>query len=137
MKPQDRFFSEGQAYFGPRENPLTEAHCNVWDWDQRRMIKIKGIAKLFPPDEDIEIIDENGLLAGVSTDPEEDDTPFVAYPPISVVESLANCRRVQYSKLRELDRLVSGVDLVLYEDEFGIPYKVAFKFNLLDNSLRL
>lgn len=78
-------------------------------------------------------VDENGLLAGVSTDPEEDDTPFVAYPPISVVGSLADCRRVQYSKLRELDRLGPGVDLVSYEDEFGIPHKVAFRFNLLEN----
>ncbi|KNG91705.1 hypothetical protein ANOM_000253 [Aspergillus nomiae NRRL 13137] len=78
----------------PRENPLTEAHCNVWDWDRLRKVKVKGSAKLFPPDEDIEIlilaqfadylspevrtvtVDDDGLLAGVSTDPEEDDTPF-------------------------------------------------------------
>ncbi|KAJ6114647.1 hypothetical protein N7486_000425 [Penicillium sp. IBT 16267x] len=146
MKPQDRFYSEGQGYFGPSENPLTETHCNVWDWDRLRMVKVKGNAKLFPPDEDIEIlilaqfadylssevravtVDENGLLAGVSTDPEEDDTPFVAYLPVSVVESLADCRKIQYSKLKELDRLGAGVDLSLYEDEFGIPHRVAFKF---------
>lgn len=155
MKPQDRFYSEGQGYFGPRENPLTEAHCNVWDWDRLRMVKIKGTAKLFPPDEDIEIpimaefadflspevravtVDDDGLLAGVSADPEDDDTPFVAYPPISAVESLADCRRVQYSTLRELDRLGPGVDLSSYEDESGIPHNVAFKFNPLDKPLRL
>ncbi|KAI1829103.1 hypothetical protein N7451_012674 [Penicillium sp. IBT 35674x] len=155
MKPEDRFYSEGQAYFGPRENPQTETHCNVWDWDRLRMVKIKGTAKLFPPDEDIEIqilaqfadylspevravtVDEDGLLAGVSTDPEEDDTPFVAYLPISVVGSLANCRQIQYSDLQELDRLGPGVDLSSYEDEFGIPHKVAFKFNPLDKPQRL
>jgi hypothetical protein len=47
IKPQDRFFSEGQGYFGPSDNPITETHCNVWDWDQLRMIKVKGTAKLF------------------------------------------------------------------------------------------
>lgn len=155
VKPQDRFYSEGQAYFGPRDNPLTETYCNVWDWDQLRMVKVKGTAKLFPPDEDVEVpilaqfadylspdvravtIDNDGLLAGISTDPEEDDTPFMAYLPISVAESLADCRTIQYSQLRELDRLGPGVDLSSYEDEFGIPHKVAFKFNLLDKPLRL
>ncbi|KAB8270902.1 hypothetical protein BDV30DRAFT_228548 [Aspergillus minisclerotigenes] len=119
------------------------------------MIKVKGAAKLFPPDEDREIpilaqfadylspevcavtVDDDGLLAGVSTDPEEDDTPFVAYLPISVVESLGGCRTVQYSKLQEVDRLGPGVDLSSYEDEFGIPHKVAFKFNPLDKPQRL
>lgn len=63
------------------------------------MVKAKGTAKLFPPDEEIEVpilaqfadylspkvraitVDDDGLLAGVSTDPEEDDTLFVAYLP--------------------------------------------------------
>lgn len=58
---------------------------------------------------------------------EEDDTPFVAYLPISVVESLGDCRTVQYSKLQEVDRLGPGVDLLSYEDECGIPHKVAFR----------
>ncbi|KAB8264377.1 kinase-like domain-containing protein [Aspergillus pseudonomiae] len=155
MKHQDRFYSEGQAYLGPRESPLTETHCNVWDWDRLRMVKVKGSAKLFPPDEDIEIpilaqfagylspevrtvtVDDDGLLAGVSTDPEEDDTPFVAYPPLSVAGSLADCPKIQYSDLQELDRLGPGVDLSSYKDEFGIPHKVAFKFNPLDKPQRL
>ena len=81
------------------------------------MVKIKGTAKLFPPDEDLEIpilaqfadylspevravtVNDDGLLAGVSTDPEEDNTPFVAYLPISIVRSLANCLKIQYSDL--------------------------------------
>ncbi|KAJ5223263.1 hypothetical protein N7468_007805 [Penicillium chermesinum] len=155
INPEDRFFSEGQGYFGPRENPLTETHCNVWDWDRLQMVKVKGTAKLFLPDEDVEIpvsahfadylsphvraitVDDDGLLAGVSTDPEEDDTLFVAYLPFSSLESLTDCRTIQYSKLHELDRLSPGVDLSLYKDEFGIPQKVAFKFNPLAKPLRL
>jgi hypothetical protein len=155
IKPQDRFFSEGQGYFGPRENPMTETHCNVWDWDRLRMIKVKGTAKLFPPDEDVEIpvlarfadylspevraitVDENGLITGVSTDPEEHDTSFMAYIPFSMAESLADCRAIHFSKLQELDRLGPGVNLSSYEDESGIPQLVAFKFNPLDKPRRL
>ena len=119
------------------------------------MIKIKGSAKLFPPEEDIELsilaqfadypsleiraitVDDDGLLTGVSTDPEEDDTIFLAYPPFSMCESLADCRTVRYSELQELDRLGPFVDLLSYEDEFRIPQKVAFKFNVLYKPLRL
>lgn len=119
------------------------------------MIKVKGTAKLFPPDEDVEVpilaqladylssevhaitIDDDGFLAGVSTDPEEDDTLFVAYLPSPMAESLADCRTIQHSKLQELDRLGPMADLSSYEDEFGIPQKIVFKFNILQKPLRL
>ncbi|KAJ5443048.1 hypothetical protein N7445_004799 [Penicillium cf. griseofulvum] len=122
IDPHERFFSEGQGYFGPRETPATETHCDVWDWDQLRWIKVKGTAKLFPPGEDSETsvlaqfadylspevraitVDDDGLLTGVSTDPEED----------------------------ELDRLGPGVDLSSYNGQ-----RVAFKFNPLDMPRRL
>lgn len=117
------------------------------------MIKIKGSAKLFPPEEDIELsilaqfadylsleiraitVDDDGLLTGVSTNPEEDDTLYVAYLPLSIVG--ADCHTIQYSELQELDRLGPGVDLSSYEDESGISQKVAFKFNILEKPLRL
>lgn len=64
-------------------------------------MKVKGTVKLFPPDEGVEIphavlaqfadylspevraitVDNDELLTGVSTDPEEDDTFFVGYIP--------------------------------------------------------
>ena len=147
IKPEERFFSDGGGYFGPAENPNTEAFLNVWDWDQLRMVKLKGTAKIFPPDEGHEIqilsqfadylspevravtLDDDGLITGVSTDPDEDDTIFVPYFPFATVPSLANFRIIQYSKLQELDRLGPGVDLSSYEDESGNPQTVAFKFN--------
>jgi serine/threonine protein kinase len=119
------------------------------------MVKVKGTAKLFRPEADIELsilaqfadylspevraitVDNNGLLTEVWTDPEEDDTLFLAYLPFSLCESLASCRTVQYSKFYELDRLGPFVDLLSYEDESGIPQKVAFKFNILNTPLRL
>jgi hypothetical protein len=81
------------------------------------MVKVKGTAKLFPPEEDRElsilarfidylspdvraiIVDDDGLLTGVLTNPEEDDTLFLAYIPFSLCGSLADCRTIQYSKL--------------------------------------
>ncbi|OKL61750.1 hypothetical protein UA08_02894 [Talaromyces atroroseus] len=104
------------------------------------MVKIKGTAKLLPPDEDIEVlitsqfadylspevravtVDDDGLLTGISTDPKEYD---------------AICRVIQYSKLRELDRLGPGVDLSSYKDESGVLQKVAFKFNPIAKVRRL
>ncbi|CAI7596791.1 unnamed protein product [Penicillium glandicola] len=158
IKPEERFYSEGQGYFGPRERPTTETHCNVWDWDQLRLIKVKGTAKLFPPDEDVEnsilaqfadylspevraiTVDDGGLLTGVSIDPGEDDTPFVAYIPFSLCPSLADCSTIYFSQLQELDRLGLGVDLSSYDlshDSSSNGQKVAFKFNPFSMPRRL
>lgn len=155
INPQERFFSNGQGFFGPCDNPRTEVECDVWDWDQLRMVKVKGTAKLLRPDEDVEIpvlaqfadylspevrsitVDDDGLLTGVSTNPEDDSTLFLAYIPFSMVESLADCRTIRYSKLQELDRLGPGVDLSSYEDESGVSQKVAFKFNPIQKPRRL
>ncbi len=148
IQPQERFGAfDGGGYFGPFENPKTEAHCNVWDWDQLRMVKIIGTAKLLPVYQEKEVsilaqfadclspevhtvtVDDDGLLRGLSTDPEKDGALFVGYLPFSTVESLADCRTIRYFKLQELDRLGPGVDLLSYEDESGNLQKVAFKFN--------
>lgn len=155
IKPEERFMSEGQGYFGSSENPKTVTHCNVWDWDQLRMIKVIGTAKLFPPDEDVEVptlarfadylspdvravtVDDEGLITEVSNDPEQDDTYFIGYLPFSTTESLHGCSVIQYSKLQELDRLGPGVDLSGYDDESGLPQKVAFKFNPIGKPRRL
>jgi hypothetical protein len=74
-------------------------------------------------------LDDDALITMVSTDPEEDETIFVPHFPFATVPSLADCRIIQYSKLRELDRLGPGVDLSSYEDESGNPQTAAFKFN--------
>lgn len=109
IKPQERFLSDNQGYFGPKENPLTEAHCNIWDWDQLRMIKVKRSAKVLPLEENQEClilaqfadhlspqvrsitVDDDGLLTEVSMDPKEDDTLFVAYLPFLMIKALPRC----------------------------------------------
>lgn len=154
-KPQERFFSESQGYFGEPEDPDVEAYCNIWDWDQLRMVKLKGTGRLFPPEENLEVfvlaqfadnlapgvyavmVDDDGLLSAISTDPLDDDVLFLAYIPFALAKSLSGCRTIQHSKLRELDRLGPGVDLSAYEDESGNLRKVAFKFNPLQKPLRI
>ncbi|TGO10360.1 hypothetical protein BTUL_0137g00170 [Botrytis tulipae] len=148
---EDGFWSEGQNHLGDGIN----AYCNVWDWDQLRMIKIKGTPKVFPIDEDKEVailaqfadylspdvraveVDNDGLICGISTDPEEDETVFIAYPPYSTIGSLAGCRTIKYSQLQELDRLAPFVDLSSYKDENQNTRMVAFKFNVLEKPLRV
>ncbi|KAF9890795.1 hypothetical protein FE257_005365 [Aspergillus nanangensis] len=137
IDPQDRFFSESQGYFGARENPATETH-------------FKGTVKLFAPEEDVETsvlaqfadylspevraitVNDDGILTGVSTHPEEDDIFLVGYLPFSLCQSLTDCPTTHFSQLRELDRLGPSVDLVSYNYQ-----KFAFKFNPLGMPRRL
>lgn len=57
------------------------------------------------------------IICHISADSEEEEMVFVAYPHFSAVESLHDCRTVQYSKLRDLDRLEPCVDLASYYGE--------------------
>jgi hypothetical protein len=109
--------SIGQKYCGPRENPTTKAYCNVWDWDQLRMVKVKGTARLFPSEEDRELlilaqfadylslevraitVNDNELLIGVLTDSEEDGALFLVHVPFSLCKALTDCRTIQHSRL--------------------------------------
>ncbi|KAJ5712397.1 hypothetical protein N7493_008865 [Penicillium malachiteum] len=144
LSPEERFLPLGRTYFGDEDDPATECHCNLWDWDQLRLIKIKGTSKFFPPEDDAQTsifaqyldylspevreitIDNDGLLTGIPTDPDVDETEFTAYMPCSLCNHLANSPTICFSQLREIDRLGPGVDLLSYNDQ-----KVIFKFNPL------
>ncbi|KAL3469309.1 kinase-like domain-containing protein [Aspergillus californicus] len=128
---------------------------SVWDWDRLQVVNLRGTAKVFPLDEDLEVqtlanladhlspkvyaisVDDDGLLTGASTDLEDDRSLFIAYLPLSMCPSLASCRTVLYSQLKEIDRIGPGVDLLSYKDESGVSQKVAFKFNPLQKRMRL
>lgn len=155
ISPEHRFWSEGQIYTPSADQPHYDAECNVWDWDQLRMVKLKGIVKLFPAEEDREVpilaqfadllapeictvsLNEDALIYDVSTDTSEDATWFVGYLPYSMLPSFASCKTVHHSQLKELDRLSPGVDLSCYKDEAGATRKVAFKFNVMSKPRRL
>ncbi|KAJ6124354.1 hypothetical protein N7471_011671 [Penicillium samsonianum] len=128
---------------------------------------VKGTAKLFPPDGDIElsilapladflspevraiIFDDDGLLTDISTDPEEDETMFIAYPPVSLLPfdrvvleesrvigfttkyipggTLANSKVLfRFEWLQQLTQLVDFLNL-----EYGIMHQDIAPRNLL------
>ncbi|KAL4910851.1 hypothetical protein BDW74DRAFT_172312 [Aspergillus multicolor] len=86
------------------------------------------------------MFDKDGLLTGVLTDPTHDDTPFHTYFPLSMCTSLAGCRVVNYSQLKELDRIGTNnscINVLSYKDENGVTQTVAVKFNILVKDRRL
>lgn len=157
ISSQDRFFSDEQIYFGSFDDPKAEVECSVWDWDQLRMIKVKGTAKLLPLEGDVEVsilariadylspevreitVDDDGLLIKTSTDPKEDTFYLVPYLPFELVKPLLPPDRptIKRSQLQENDRLGPGVDRSSYEDNSGRTRQVAFKFNPMSKPLRL
>lgn len=118
-----------------QKTPIPKLH--VWDWDQLRMVKLKGTAKIFPPGEgtrfkfwpdsptpyrrkfaQLPLTIMGSLLE--SPQSRTKMTLSVSHSfPFSSVPSLADCHIIQYSKRRELDRLGPAVDLSSYENEFG------------------
>ncbi|KAI3340403.1 hypothetical protein F4824DRAFT_497354 [Ustulina deusta] len=102
-KPEEISMSEGQTSFGSSGNPKTQTHCNDWDWDwdRLRMVKIKGTAKIKPPNEDVEVpilkrfvdyllpkvravmVDNDLLISQVATDPQKDGIYILLDIPLS------------------------------------------------------
>ncbi|KAI1967587.1 hypothetical protein LOZ56_005478 [Ophidiomyces ophidiicola] len=88
-------------------------------------------------------VDNQGKLVSVSSDPEDDDTMAIYYPPYSQPTSLHDSLVINRSKLIELDRLGPEVDLVSYIDESGIskevnlpkhPHLISFDRVVLDDA---
>ncbi|RDW93957.1 uncharacterized protein DSM5745_01279 [Aspergillus mulundensis] len=150
IKPEHRFFSDGHDLHGQdHEDPESETTAGVWDWEQLKQFTIKSHIKFLPPFGEVKIpnlanildvvspqvtelsFDGNGLLTGVSTDPEKDQTWLLANLPFSLCTSLADCRVVNYTELQELKRFGHNVVISSYEDENRVTQKVAFKFNVL------
>lgn len=101
----ERFILPVQAYFGPVNDPVAKCYCSLWDWDQlRSMIKVKGTIKFFPLKDDTDTsicVQYFNYLApnvhittidntGISTDLGDDETSFVAYPPLSLCKQLVS-----------------------------------------------
>ncbi|KAI1500568.1 kinase-like domain-containing protein [Biscogniauxia marginata] len=114
-------------------------------WDQRRLISVtmdeeldsedpaiehlkKHIDKLGPDVYTIHVSNQ-GELISASTDPKDDNTRCVYYPPLDEIQRPDWVQTIRRSELQELDRLGPDVDLVIYP-----PYsqatgkKVVFKY---------
>ncbi|KAI2008634.1 hypothetical protein LOZ39_005600 [Ophidiomyces ophidiicola] len=143
IAPEDRFWVTSASL-----TALQQISCII-DWDQRRWYRVEGPLSLMPPEEGIEIdiltkyidklsldvcsitVDNQGKLVSVLSDPEDDDTMAIYYPPYSQATSLHDSLVINRSKLIELDRLGPEVDWVSYIDDSGISKEVVFKYNII------
>ncbi|KAJ0158776.1 hypothetical protein CTA2_10929 [Colletotrichum tanaceti] len=144
IDPEFRYFAPGGA--------LTPGGPSTWhilDWDQRRVIAVtmdeeqdnedlaienldKHIDKL-PPDAYAISISPDGSLVSVSSDPEDDETTSVYYPPLEKLEPPEGIQTITRSDLEEIDRISPNVDLVSYQahPDAGDRKKVVFKYYFL------
>ncbi|OHF00898.1 hypothetical protein CORC01_03726 [Colletotrichum orchidophilum] len=83
-----------------------------------------------PPDVYAIHISPDGSLTSMSTDPEDDETTSVYYPPLEELQRPEGIRTIIRSDLKEIDRLSPNVDLVSYQADPGVngERKVIFKY---------
>ncbi|KAI1424005.1 hypothetical protein F5Y12DRAFT_488303 [Xylaria sp. FL1777] len=139
-------------YFSP-SGAVTPGGPSTWhilDWDQRRIISVtmdeeqesedvavehlkKHIDAIKPGIYEVHLSRE-GAIISISTDPQDDLTFCVYYPPLQQVPRPDHIKTVLRSKLRELDRLAPNVDLALYSphpETASQPKKAVFKYYFL------
>ncbi|EXV01836.1 protein kinase-like domain protein [Metarhizium robertsii] len=142
---------EEWRYFAPG-GAITPGGPSTWfilDWDQRRIIAVtmdeeqdsedaalthlkKHIDTLGPEVYAIHV-SPDGELVSVSTNPEDDRTMCVYYPPLEAIQRPDHVKTVLRSHLLELDRLTPNVDLVSYMPctDATEPTRAAFKYYFL------
>lgn len=72
----------------------------------------------------------DGNLIAVSSDPAHDETFYMYYPPLDLIQRPTGVQTILRSELRELDRLGANVDLVSYQIKTDLPEtrKAVFKY---------
>ncbi|KAM5356871.1 hypothetical protein ACJ41O_003517 [Fusarium nematophilum] len=139
-----RYFAPGGAIF-----PRGPSTWYILDWDQRRTITVtmdeyqeeedqaithlkKHIDKLGPDVVGIHVAPDGELLS-VSTNPDEDQTMAVYYPPLDEIRKPAwGVKTILRSELHERDRFGPNVDLVAYSSDSSHEPKLAvFKYYFL------
>lgn len=138
-----RYFAPGGAHM-----PGGPSTWHILDWDQRRVIAVtmdeeqesedvaiahlkKHIDALGSDVYAISLLQDGGLVS-LSTDPRDDETTCVYYPPLQAVLLPGRVKTVLRSDLLELDRLSPNVDLGSYMLDAGTTdTKVVFKYYFL------
>lgn len=119
------------------------------DVDQRRMVTVRMDGNLEPEEqEDVAFehfkrhidslgpdvvwihVGPGGDLISTSSNPIQDPTSDMYYPPLDLIQRPADVQAILRSGLRELDRLMSSVDLVSYQTEGqpAVTRKAVFKY---------
>ncbi|KAK2590964.1 hypothetical protein QQS21_011343 [Conoideocrella luteorostrata] len=147
IDPDDRFFaSSGSIYPG---GPST---WRIIDWDQRRLVSVtmdeelesedpafeqlvKHIDDLAPDTYAIHV-SSNGDLISTSTDPKDDETRCVYYPPLDSVQHPTDGQVVSRSSLEEIDRLGPNVDLLIFKYYFLFQH-LSFAWHEMNLWMRL
>ena len=142
-----RYFAPGGAI-----SPGGPSTWYILDWDQRRIIAVtmdeeqesedvavghlkKHIDALGPDIYAIHLSPDDELVS-VSTNPEDDETTCVYYPPLQAFSLHDRVKTVLRSELIELDRLTPNVDLVSYTPDAGVTEtKEVFKYYFLVQNL--
>lgn len=124
LNPKNRLFAPGGEIY-----PDGPSIWHIVDWDQRRWISVTMDEELesedpacehllkhiddLPPDVYGIHVSSEGELISTSSDPKDDPTLCVYYPPVNTTERPNNVQVVSRVDLKELDRLGPNVDLVV------------------------
>ena len=124
IDPDDRFFAPSGAIY-----PGGPSTWHIIDWDQRRLVSVTMDEELESEDPAFELlarhiddlapnvyevhVSPDGDLISISTDPKDDETCCVYYPPLDSIQRPKDVKVVSRSNLKEIDRLGPNVDLVV------------------------
>lgn len=143
---------EEWRYFAPSGTifPGGPSTWHILDWDQRRIIAVTMDEEQESEDSAIDHlrkhinalgsdvyrihVSQDGELISVSTNPKDDETTCVYYPPLQAIQRTDRVKTVLRSDLLELDRLTPNVDLVSYDTPSANgteTRKVVFKYYFL------
>ncbi|KXX77216.1 Serine/threonine-protein kinase Nek4 [Madurella mycetomatis] len=138
-----RYFAPGGALM-----PGGPSTWYILDWDQRRIIAVttdeeqesediaighlKKHIDVLEPDVYAIHLSQDGELVSASTNPQDDETTCVYYPPLQAILPPNHVKTVLRSDLLELDRLSPNVDLVSYTPcANAADTKAVFKYYFL------
>lgn len=126
IKDEEKYYD----FSGDQPLPSGPSTWYITDWDQRRVISVTMDGLQDDADNAIQhlrrhssqlplgtyriYVSQTGEIISTHTDPKDDQTHCVHYPPLQEALLPEGIQTVQRDALEELDRLGADVDLVTY-----------------------